>query len=564
MAIIGIDLGTTNSLAACWKDGKPVVLKNSFGRFLTPSVISVDEDGQILCGDIAKERLVSHPDMSKGEFKRDMGTDTSYTLGGKAFDPVLLSSLVLKKIKEDAENELGEPVEEAVISVPAYFDDAKRFATKQAAELSGLKVERLINEPSAAALAFLQKNGFVDGTYMVIDFGGGTLDVSIIESFDEVMEILAVSGNNTLGGKDINEAIYKHFILSNEILEDNLTNEDKAVLYKLAEGCKIALSSMPISVMAATIGGKEYSLTMDNNKLITICRPILEEIVKPIKQVLRDSRLKIDSLQDIILVGGSCKMPIISAYIKKITGRMPSTDINPDTAIARGAAIFAGMKSRFSALREIVMTDICPFSLGTAITDRYTKAVRMDFIIPRNSMLPTSRTRSYSASSQGQDKLTIDIYQGESIIPQNNTRLGMLQMSCPPTAENDHICDITLTYDINGLLIVEVTTTDGVVHQKELVSRTNRMTKAQIETLKKQMDSMKFLARDQEQTRLLTARAERAIEESIGPEREILMRLFMEYKAANERGNGRDIRLAREALNKFLDGLDNYDTGLEE
>lgn len=563
MAIIGIDLGTTNSLAACWKDGKPVVLRNSLGRFLTPSAISVDEDGQILCGDIAKERLVSHPDRSRGEFKRDMGTDATYTLGGKAFDPVLLSSLILKKIKEDAENELGEEVEEAVISVPAYFDDSRRFATKQAAELSGLKVERLINEPSAAALAFLQKNGFVDGTYMVIDFGGGTLDVSIIESFDEVMEILAVSGNNALGGKDFNEAIYKHFLMKNEILEDTLTAEDKAVLYKLAEGCKIALTTMPISVMSAKIGDNEYSLTLDNNTLISISRPILEEMIKPIKQVLRDSRLNVDMLQEIILVGGSCKMPIISAYIKKITGRMPCTDINPDTAIARGAAIFAGMKSRYSELREIVMTDICPFSLGTAISDRFTKEVRMDFIIPRNSMLPTSRTRSYSASYQGQDKLTVEIYQGESILPRNNTKLGELNLACPPTPEGAPICDTTLTYDINGLLIVEVKTNDGEVHQKELVSRSNRMTGAQIESLRDRMKNLEFIARDKEKTRLLTARAERAIEESLGPGREILMKLFMDYKAAHQNGNARDMRLTEEALSKFLDQLDSFDTGIE-
>ena len=227
MAVIGIDLGTTNSLACVWKNSSPVIIKNTLGSIITPSVVGIDEDGNIVVGEVAKERLISHPDRTASEFKRTLGTKKIYRIGTNGFSSEQMSSLVLKKIREDAEAFLGEEVTEAVISVPAYFDDCRRNATKQAAEMSGLKVERLINEPSAAALAYMQNHGFEDGTYMVIDFGGGTLDVSIIDSFDSIMEILAVAGNNQLGGKDINEAVYTYFIKENNLDENTKKKVDR-------------------------------------------------------------------------------------------------------------------------------------------------------------------------------------------------------------------------------------------------------------------------------------------------------------------------------------------------
>ena len=229
MAVIGIDLGTTNSLACVWKDSTPIIIENSLNSILTPSVVGVDDNNEIIVGEVAKERLISHPGKTASEFKRTIGTPKTYNLGVNLLSSEQLSSLVLKKIREDAEAFLGEEVTEAVISVPAYFDDVRRSATKQAAEMSGLKVERLINEPSSAALAYMQKHGFKDGTFLIIDFGGGTLDVSMIDSFDSVMEILAVAGDNQLGGKDFNEAIYNHFLSVNGLNNDRLTPEQKAI-----------------------------------------------------------------------------------------------------------------------------------------------------------------------------------------------------------------------------------------------------------------------------------------------------------------------------------------------
>ena len=564
MAVIGIDLGTTNSLASVWKEGSPVIIRNSLGTMLTPSVVGVDEDNNVVVGEVAKERLISHPEKTASEFKRSMGTKTTFSLGENSFTPEQLSSLVLNKIKEDAEAFLGEEITEAVISVPAYFDDCRRNATKQAAEMSGLKVERLINEPSAAALAYMQKHGFEDGTYMVIDFGGGTLDVSMIDSFDSVMEILAVAGNNQLGGKDFNTAIYKHFLKENGLTEDSLTAEQKASIYKSAEVCKIALSDIPMSIMSVNIADKSYTLSLDNNSLIKIAHEVFEKIGEPVKRVLRDSHMNIYEVKDIILVGGSCKMPTVAAYIERLTGRKPCTDINPDTAIAVGAGIFAGMKDRNKDFKDVILTDICPFSLGTAVQDSRTMETIMDFIIQRNSMLPTSKMHDYYAASDNQTKIRVTVYQGESIIPANNIKLGELLIECPPTPLHEYIASLRLTYDINGILVVDVTANDKKTYSKVILSESNTMSEEELAKCKEQLNKLRLAPPDDERYQLLIARAERIIEETLSFERKIITEALMDYKACLANGNERDIRLLTKKFSRFLDQAEGIDTGIND
>ena len=564
MAIIGIDLGTTNSLACIWKNGSPLIIKNSLGNTITPSVVGVDDNNNIIVGEVAKERLISHPGKTASEFKRTLGTRKTYKVGANGFTSEQLSSLVLKKIKEDAEAFLGEEITEAVISVPAYFDDCRRNATKQAAELSGLKVERLINEPSAAALAYMQKHGFEDGTYMVIDFGGGTLDVSMIDSFDSIMEILAVAGNNQLGGKDINEAVYAHFINENNLDENLLTPEQKASIYKTAEACKIALSDTPMSIMSVNINDKNYTLSLDNNSLIKISHTVFEKIGEPVKRVLRDSHMNIQEVKDIILVGGSCKMPTVAAYIEKLTGRKPCTDIDPDTAICLGAGIFAGMKNRNEDFKDVILTDICPFSLGTAVQDHRTMEQIMDFIIQRNSMLPTSKIHEYYAASNNQTGVHVTIYQGESIVPANNIKLGELELTCPPTPIGEYIASIRLTYDINGLLVVDVTANDKKTYSKVILSENNTMTEKELARCKEQLDKLRLAPSDDEKYRLLIARAERIIEETLSFERLQIVNALMSYKACLAQGNDRDIRIITKKFTRFLDQLEGINTGLND
>lgn len=555
MAIIGIDLGTTNSLASVYTENGVMVIPNSLGNRLTPSVVGLDDDGNVIVGEVAKERLITHPERTAAEFKRTMGTDKTYKLGEEAFSSQQLSSILLRKIVADAKAYLNEDIDEVVISVPAYFDDKMRTATKQAAEMAGIKCERLINEPSAAALAYLYKHGWKDGTYMVVDFGGGTLDVSIIDSFDSVMEIIAVAGNNHLGGKDINEAIYKHFCLVNNLQESSLTSEEKAIIYRMSETTKIALSTNPIAVMSVCLNDKEYSLSLDNNALIKIAHESFEKLFEPIKKVLKDSRLKPTDLEAIVLVGGSCKMPTVASYIEKITGVKPCSDIDPDTAISVGAGVYSGIKRKNQQLKDVVMTDICPFSLGVDCHDVNDDIV-MSFIIDRNSMLPCSQIKSYYAIHDNQTEVNFRIYQGESIIPENNIYLGSLSIACPPTNRNAFIATCRMTYDINGILVIDVTNKDNVTVSKTLVGNNVRLTEKEIETIKARLDNLRFSDDVDEESQLLISRAERVIEETISYERDFLMNALGVFKLTMNKGNTVEKRNAKEGFKNLLDQLE--------
>ena len=555
MAVIGIDLGTTNSLASVYTESGVKVIPNSLGNKLTPSVVGLDDEGKVIVGEVAKERLITHPERTAAEFKRTMATDKTYKLGEESFSSQQLSSILLRKIVADAKAHLNEEIDEVVISVPAYFDDKMRTATKQAAEMAGIKCERLINEPSAAALAYLYKHGWKDGTYMVVDFGGGTLDVSIIDSFDSVMEIIAVAGNNHLGGKDINEAIYNHFCLVNNLLDSNLTPEERAIIYRMSETTKIALSTNPLAVMSVCLNDQEYSLTLDNNSLIKIAHESFEKLFEPIKKALKDSRLKPNELEAIVLVGGSCKMPTVASYIEKITGVKPCSDLDPDTAISLGAGVYSGIKTKNQQLKDVVMTDICPFSLGVDCRDMNDDLV-MSFIIDRNSMLPCSQIKSYYAIHQNQTEVEFRIYQGESIIPENNIYLGSMSITCPPTNTNEFIATCRMTYDINGILVIDVTNKEGVTVSKTLVGNNVKLSEKEIATIKAKLDKLRFSDEVDEESQLLVSRAERVIEETLSYERDFLMNALTIFKLTMNKGNTVEKRKAKEDFKKLLDSLE--------
>ena len=553
MAVIGIDLGTTNSLASVYTESGVKVIPNSLGNKLTPSVVGLDDEGKVIVGEVAKERLITHPERTAAEFKRTMGTDKTYKLGEESFSSQQLSSILLRKIVADAKAHLNEEIDEVVISVPAYFDDKMRTATKQAAEMAGIKCERLINEPSAAALAYLYKHGWKDGTYMVVDFGGGTLDVSIIDSFDSVMEIIAVAGNNQLGGKDFNEAIYRHFCETNNLSESDLSSEERAIIYRMAETTKIALSTNPMAVMSVVLNDQKYSLALDSNELIRISHDVFEKIHEPIRKVLKDSRLRPGDLEAIVLVGGSCKMPTVISYIEKVTGIKPCTDIDPDTAIGFGAGIYSGIKSKNADLKEVVMTDICPFSLGTSTLDFKTDERIMSFIIERNSMLPCSNIRDYYAIRDNQTSVTFDIFQGESIIPENNIKLGSITISCPSTKKHDFIASARLTYDINGILIVDITNADKETTTKMLLDSNVRLSPKDMERIKAKLDSLRFSEKKDEEQEHLISRAERIIEETLSFEREMLIIALQDFKTTMKYGNSVEKRKAKEQFSAILD-----------
>lgn len=557
MPIIGIDLGTTNSLAAVWKDGRCQLIPNALGETLTPSAVSLDEDGSILVGRAAKDRLISHPERTAASFKRFMGTDTKLMLGGQAFSPIELSSLVLRRLKEDAEAFLGQPVEEAVISVPAYFDDNGRSATKAAGELAGFRVERIINEPSAAALAY-HKGRDEDMSFLVFDFGGGTLDVSVVDAFANVIEIVAVAGDNHLGGDDFNQVIAAYFCKQNGLKFAELPRETQASLIRQAEHCKIALSSSDPVVMLTDIGGKQLSALLTNQKLVEISAPLLRRLEKPVARALRDCQGSVGEIDEIVLVGGSCHMPLVQQYLRHILGKQPLCNFDADTTVAIGAGIAAGIKERSQDLRDTLLTDICPFTLGVNVINHEDPSNDLfSPIIERNSTLPASRMRSYYTAHEGQTKMSIEVYQGESIYCRDNLKLGQVDIDVPRAARGREGADVRFTYDINGILQVEVTCkSTGQKNQALILNPNLKLGEKELAKRLRELEKFKLLPREEEENKVLLARAARLYEESTGLLREQIHQQIDYFNLLLHEGNEPKLRRYRKDLAQFFEQID--------
>ncbi len=557
MVILGIDLGTTNSLAAVWRNGHSELIPNAAGVYLTPSVVSVDEDGSILVGQAAKDRLISHPERTAARFKRYMGTEHAFQLGNRTFQPEELSALVLRRLREDAECYLGEPVTEAVISVPAYFAEAQRAATKRAGALAGLHVERLVNEPSAAAVSAHISEGEEDKVCLVFDLGGGTLDVSLVERFENVVSVTAVSGDNRLGGSDFDQAIAKSFCEETGIDFERLDSSRREMLIRQAETCKQALTAQPMVVMSVDDGALQASLPMTNEWLIRKCSSLFQRMAAPVRKVFRDAGMSPSELDELVMVGGSSHMPSVRQYIAQLLGREPTPDSRPDTAIALGAGICAGMKARASDLRELVLTDVCPFTLGVAI---YNEAEpgrdRMSPLIERNSVLPTSKEGVYCTVRDGQSKVVLKVYQGENPYCEDNTFLGELKLSIPPAPKGQEPVRVRFTYDINGLLEVEAVSRKG--KDAQLLLRNQEMTEQEVERRLRELSELKLHPREQEMPRALLARAERLYAMTVGEIREQVDQILAWYQ--RELSTQETIRVvkANRRMEHMLDRMEAY------
>ena len=492
--IIGIDLGTTNSLAAVWMDDKSVLIPNAFGEYLTPSVVSVDEKGTIYVGKSAKERLATHPKETASVFKRFMGTSKKYQLGKQTFLPEELSALVLKKLKEDAERFLGEEVEEAIISVPAYFNDMARNATKRAGLIAGWKVERIINEPSAAALACQNAKQLEEATMMVFDFGGGTLDVSLVDCFDNVIEIMAISGDNRLGGQDFDDMIAEYFIKAQGLDASELSPETMGIIRMCAEQCKRALTENQTAQMTVNCPQINAAMEISRKDVVNFCARIFERMGKPIRQVLADGHISAEEISDVVLVGGSCKMPLVQQYLAHVLKRSDIETIDPDHVIALGCGVCAGIKERNVHVKDMLLTDICPFSLGIAVDNPANPGeLKMSFIIERNSPLPFSRQHIYFPHADYQTKVDLQIYQGESLYVSDNLALGNLEIEVPPRLSVQMPIQVRFTYDINGILEVEVDIpATGEHKQMVIVNKELSMTEAQIQAKLQEFEQIKM------------------------------------------------------------------------
>jgi len=561
MALIGIDLGTTNSLVAVWENDAVKLIPNAHGELLTPSVISVDENDTVIVGKAAKERLIKYPDTTVATFKRKMGTQAVCTLGKQKLRPEELSALVLKQLKEDAENYLGETVTEAVISVPAYFNDMQRNATKRAAELIGIKVDRLINEPTAAAIAYGLHNRADDCHYLILDLGGGTFDVSVLEFFDGVMEVHASAGDNYLGGEDFTSALYKACLNEQNINEKKLSSGEKAKINKAIEQAKIALGSMEQVTVNVNLVNQNVTWSLSRSNFENIVDPLLQRLKHPIERALRDAKISPNDLDEVILVGGATRMPIIRKLVSKIVRRVPASNLNPDEVICHGAAIQAALVGKDLGLKDVVLTDVSPYSLGieVASTKEHGNYEAGHFlpIIDRNSVIPISRVEHINTIVNKQTELNVQVYQGESRLVKNNILLGGLTIKVPKNKAGEESVEIRFTYDANGILEVQTKVTSTGHESCLLIENSSvQMTEKQIEESFKKLSAIKLHPREDAKNIAVFARAERLYEEVLGESRAHISHLISQFESALDTQDHEVSQNARELLDKILDEIE--------
>ncbi len=556
--IVGIDLGTTNSLVAYYTDEGPKVIPNRLGENLTPSVVSIDDDGTVYVGKTAQERLRLYPESSAAVFKRNMGTQKVYKLGKKEFTAEELSSLVIRSLKEDAEVFLGEEVTEAVISVPAYFNDMRRKATKRAGELAGLKVERIINEPTAAAIAHGLYNETKRSKNLVFDLGGGTFDISILDYFDPILEVRGVAGDNYLGGEDFTEKLEEIFLTKNsDIDKETLSEREKALLWKACDEAKKAISDNDKVDIKVVIKEKEYTAEVTFSEYERALEELYDRIRIPLKKALSDAKIAISDIDKVVLVGGATKYTGIRSFVIKTFHKFPDTSINPDEAVALGAAIEGGMKERVKSIKEVILTDVCPFTLGTEVVVDTELGFKESGvfcpILERNTIIPASRTKTFYTSRDNQDAIDIRVLQGESRIADNNLELGILSLSVPKAKAGVESVEVTYTYDINSILEVEVKVNSTGVKKRQIIKgQYIEMTDEEIDARFKELAYLKVLPRDWEENKLIMLKSERIYAELLGQDREFVGMSIDKFRAALDTQDRDKIEEERKKLENVL------------
>lgn len=559
--IIGIDLGTTNSLACYFDKNQTKMIPNRLGENLTPSVVSIDEDDNIYVGKIAKERKILYPDMTADVFKRSMGTNKEFVLGDKKFKAEELSSFVLKSLKEDAEVYLQTKVEEAIISVPAYFNDDQRKATKKAGELAGLKVNRIINEPTAAAIAYGIDKRDENTRFLVFDLGGGTFDISILEKFKNIMEVRAVAGDNFIGGEDFTEVLYRLFINKIGIDEEKLDKKTISRIRKQCEKAKLEFSNNKTVTIKCNIEDVPYETSVNIDDYEKSCELLLTKIRKPIERSLKDAKIKLNQIDEIILIGGATRLPIIRKFVGKIFGRLPNTSVNPDEAVAIGAALQAAMKERNECIKDIVLTDVCPFSLGTEVSVKTMNNKRESGyfcpIIERNTVIPVSRTETFYTAYDNQTRVVVEILQGESRLARNNLKLGEISVTVPKGPEGSESIDVTYTYDINSILEVIVKVNSTGEKKKVIIQKGNeKISEEEIKARFEELSYLKIHPRDQEKNKELLFRGERMYEEFTGEDRQIIGNAIMQFESVLDKQDSILIEQARDEFKRVLDEIE--------
>ena len=505
---IGIDLGTTNSCVAVIEGGEPVVIANAEGARTTPSVVAFSKDGERMVGQVAKRQAITNPDRTVASIKREMGTAHKVTIDGKSYTPQEISAMILQKLKSDAEAYLGETVTQAVITVPAYFTDAQRQATKDAGKIAGLDVKRIINEPTAAALSYgVDKEK--DQKVMVYDLGGGTFDVSIIEMGDGVQEVLATAGNNRLGGDDFDKRIIDWMVASFKTETGIDLSQDKVAMQRLkeaAEKSKIELSGVTTSninlpfITADQTGPKHLDLTLTRAKFDELTSDLVEATMGPVRSALQDSGLQIGQIDKVLMVGGSSRIPAVQDAVKKLIGKEPFKGINPDECVAIGAAIQAGVLG--GEVEGLLLLDVTPLSLGVE-----TMGGVMTKIIDRNTTIPTKKSQIFSTAADNQTQVEINVLQGEREFARDNKQLGLFALTgIAPAIRGIPQIEVTFDIDANGIVNVSAKDLGTGKEQKITISNSTSMSKEDIDKAVKEAEQ--FAAEDKKRREAVDAKNE--------------------------------------------------------
>jgi molecular chaperone DnaK len=505
---IGIDLGTTNSCVAVIEGGKPVVIPNSEGARTTPSVVAFSKTGERMVGQVAKRQAITNPERTISSIKREMGSDYKVTIDNKSYTPQEISAMILQKLKADAEAYLGETVNSAVITVPAYFTDSQRQATKDAGKIAGLDVKRIINEPTAAALSYGIDKG-QEQKIMVYDLGGGTFDVSIIEMGDGVQEVLATAGNNRLGGDDFDKRVMDWMI--SEFKKENgidLSGDRMAMqrLKEAAEKAKIELSSMTSTqinlpfITADATGPKHLDMTLTRAKFDELTADLVEKTVGPVKQALSDAGLTFNDISKVLMVGGSSRIPAVQEAVKKLSGKEPFKGINPDECVAIGAALQAGVLG--GEVEGLLLLDVTPLSLGVE-----TMGGVMTKIIERNTTIPTKKSQIFSTAADNQTSVEINVLQGEREFARDNKQLGLFKLDgIPPAPRGIPQIEVTFDIDANGIVNVSAKDLGTGKQQKITISSSSNMSKEDIDRAIK--EAQKYEAEDKKRREAVDAKNE--------------------------------------------------------